>query len=53
MTQEVCSLSPREFFSLMRNVGKRERLLFNVKLPKLAPFQVNLTFVLELEKIPV
>lgn len=53
MTQEVCSLFPREFFSLKRNVGKRERLLFSVKLPKLAPFQVNLTFVLELEKIPV
>lgn len=36
----------------MGNVGKRKRLLFNVRLPEQAHFQVNLTFVVELEKIP-
>lgn len=53
MTQEeVCGLFLRKFFSLMGNVGKRKRLLFNVRLPEQAHFQVNLTFVVELEKIP-
>lgn len=51
--KEVCGLFPREFFSLRRNVGKIERLPFYFRWPKQGHFQVNLTFVTELEKIPV